>query len=104
MSDPCPHETLIKQSHKELFGNGGKGLTKEFIILKTEFKEMNVHVENLATSYSALARSQIEHDAVEKLKAEGRDKMSTAFKKVGIVFSIVLGIVGTLIVILSYIG
>jgi len=104
MPDPCPHETLIKQSHKELFGNGGKGLTKEFTILKTEFKEMNGHVESLATSYSALAKSRIEHDAIEKLKAEGRDKMSSAFKKVGIVFSIVLGAVGTLIVVLNHIS
>ena len=104
MDHSCPNETLIKQSHKELFGNGKDGLVREFIELKTEFKEMNAHVEKLATSYSALAQSQIEHDAVEKIKAEGRDKISAAFKKVGIVFSIVLGIVGTLIVVLNYIG
>jgi len=103
MSDPCPHVTKINQAHKELYGNGNKGLVKEFVKLRTEFEDMNEGVKKLATSYSALVQSQIERDTIDRALAEGRKKMTMAFQRVGIAFSVILGIVGTLIVILKYV-
>ena len=103
MPEPCPQEALIKQTHRELFGNGNKGLVKEFTALKTEFKEMNTHVEKLATSYSALAQSQVEQDTTKRVQAEGRKQMSSAFQRVGTIFAIVFGLVGTLFIVLNFI-
>lgn len=102
MERKCPHEAIVKQTHRELFGNGNQGLVKEFTELKTEFKEMNANVEKLATSYSALAQSQVKHDAVEKQKAENRKQTNSVIQRVGTIFAIVFGIVSTLYIILHF--
>ena len=49
MSDcMCPYEALIRQSHKELYGNGNKGMVKEFVELKTEFKVISQKLPNFS--------------------------------------------------------
>ena len=82
----CPHEALIRQSHKELYGNGNKGMVKEFVELRTEFKDMSDSVEKLATAFSALAKSDSNREAVRK-----------ALGKALIKASIILGMAGTII-------
>ena len=104
MPDPCPHVTLIKQSHKELFGNGNQGIIKEFTALKVEFKDMNAHVEKLATSYSALVQSEIAKDAIEKQKILNSKTRSMAIQKVGAIFGVVFGLIGALYLILDHIS
>ena len=99
----CPHESNIKQTYKELFGNGSKGIVKEFIALKTEFQSMNANVEKLATSYAALVKSQIEQDATQRAKADGHKRMSTAIQRVGTITAIVIGIVGIVYLVLDHI-
>ena len=82
----CPHEAQIKQSHRELYGNGNVGLVKEFVQLKTEFENMNESVDKLATAFSALAKSDSNREAVRK--ALGRALVKA---------SLIIGIAGTAI-------
>lgn len=98
----CVKEDIINKLDKEIFGNGGKGLIKEFTELKTEFRQMNEHIEKMATSVSALARSQIEHDAIERSKVKSTDKRNSSITIIGVVASIVFGAVATLYLILEH--
>jgi len=100
----CPHVSLIKQSHKELFGNGKYGLAKDFIKLQTEVTDMHKDLSSMATSLSALAKSQIEQDATEKEKAKVSERRAKAFEKVGTAFAVVFGLVGILYLVLDHIG
>ena len=102
MPEPCPYESLIKQSHKELFGNGNVGLIKEFIELRTEFEAMNAHIEKIGTSMSALAKSQIEQDVIKKMQVENKKQRNAIIQRLGTIFAIVFGAVGMVYVILDY--
>lgn len=99
----CPHEAIIRQNLRNLQGNGDKGLVKEVAELKKEVQMICESIEKLSTSYSALVKSQIEHDAVEKTKADARKQIGRAIQNVGTVFGIVVGIVGLVYIILDYI-
>ena len=102
MEHKCPHEAIIKQMQRELYGNSHKGVSKYVTILQTEFKEMNADLSKMATSMSALAQSQIENDATEKQKAENRKQTNNVIQRVGTIFAIVFGAVSTLYVILHF--
>lgn len=102
--EPCINTQTIKDIKKELWGNGRQGMVKDVENLKTNFDQMTKDVESLAVSYSALVKSQIEQDVTDRIKAETSKSRSGALKSVGIVFSIVFGIVGTLFVILNFIN
>lgn len=105
----CPHAQRIgalmetqDRLKGAIDGNGSKGLLKDVTILKTEVKDMNADLSNMATSLSALAKSQVEQDAIEKEKTASSDRRSKSIEKIGIFATIVFGIVGLIYVILNY--
>ena len=107
----CPHEATILQDHEYLHGNGKDGIIKDVTVLQIKFVRVEDHLEKLATSYSALAKSEIKKDALENArvaidqkKAENRSKVVSALKSVGTVVSIVSGVVILVIKILDHIG
>jgi len=67
-------EKRIDSLEKTVYGNGRAGLVEEMATVKTMVSVIKEDVGGLRTSYSALVKSQIEHDAVEKLKCETRQK------------------------------
>jgi len=103
MPEPCPYQATIKRVDKELFGNGNEGLSKEFVKLKTEFKEMNASVDKLATSYSALAKSQIQQDINEKAKQEARKAVAEAIKRIATIVGILAGFATVAYLILDHV-
>jgi hypothetical protein len=58
----------LKRFSRLLDGNGQPGLIREVEKLKETVNHMNEHLESLSESFSALAKSQIEYDATQKLK------------------------------------
>lgn len=112
MSDsyPCPHAqnigAMIKtvdRLEQVIDGNGNVGVLKDVTVLKMEVRDMCESLDNLATSYSALVRSQVEHDTIDRINVEERKKRSSAFQRVGTLFAIIFGLVATLFVVLNYI-
>ena len=98
----CPHEGNLKQINKEIYGNGNKGLSKDVTQLKLEVVNIKDDINKLATSYSALAQSEIEKDAMEKAKLEldnkkleERKKRTIIIQRMGTIFGIIFG-AGTL--------
>lgn len=107
----CPHEGNLKQINKELFGNGNDGVVKEVTKLKVKFVNIEDDIKKLATSYSALAKSEIEKDAIEqakidleKKKLEERKKRSSIINRLGTIFGIMFGAATLLYIILDHIG
>ena len=65
--DHCKNESIIKRMDKELFGNGGKGIIKEFERYKTEHNEMKGDLGKLATAFSALAQNDSNREAIRRV-------------------------------------
>jgi hypothetical protein len=113
LGDPhiCPHKGSIEQIQKELFGNGNKGVVKDVTELKFQMKDIKDDIEKLATSYSALAKSEIKKDALEKArleleqkKLEERKKRSTIVSRLGTIFAIVFGAITIFYIIIDHLG
>lgn len=100
----CEYKSTIGRLDKELFGNGNKGLVKEFTEHKTKFEDMEDHLEKLATSYSALAKSRLEQDINDKQRIEMKKQRNTVIQKLGVIFAIVFGAVSTLYLVLEAVG
>ena len=98
------NEPIIKDMKKALFGNGQQGLVKDVTQIQMEMTEVKADLSTLASSYSALAKSQLEQDVTDRIKAETSKNRSGALKSVGIVFSIVSGTVFLVLGILKYIS
>ena len=105
----CPHEQdfgTVKESlrkiDKDLYGNGEKGIVPRFIIMETEHITVMGNLEKLATSYSALSKSQITMDATEKLKAENKKRIATAIEKIATIVGVGISLVGLLYVVLEH--
>ena len=92
----------VNRIDKEIFGNGTKGLSKDFVELKTQFEDMNEDVKKIATSVSALAQSQVEQDTIRRMRLEGGKHLSDAIQRVGTIAAIITGIVGMVYVILQH--
>lgn len=65
----CIHVKEIDKLIHAIEGNGKVGLKTEVELLKSKFESMEENLESLATSFKALAKSQIEYDTTQKLKA-----------------------------------
>lgn len=114
--EPCKHEQslgAIKKTVGQLEGTvfGPDGLNAQVLTLTIGFKDMNKDLERLATSYSALAKSEIKKDAIEQAKIdienkkiEERKKRSSVMQRLGTIFGIVFGAVTLVYIILDYIG
>lgn len=113
---PCLHEQsigalkiVVKRLENKIFGNGKDGLSDEVIILKKDVMDVKDDLNKLATSYSALAKSEIKKDAIEqakldieKKKLEERKKRSSVIQRLGTIFGIVFGAVTVLYIILDH--
>jgi len=89
----CPNDKIIKRLENELFGNGQEGIVKKFTRMETEHTEVKDDLNKLATSFSALAKSDSNRDAVKK-----------ALGKSFIVGCSILGAAGTIFGILHVIA
>ena len=113
---PCPHEQslgALKKTVGQLEGTvfGKDGINAQVIALRIGFNDMNKDLERLATSYSALAKSEIQKDAIEQAKIdienkklEERKKRSSVVQRLGTIFAIVFGAIGVLFLILNFIS
>ena len=72
--------------------------------LTVKFDDMNKDLVKISTSMSAIAKSYTERDAIEQQKARSKEGRNKAIQRVGTIFGIAFGIVGTLKVILDHIG
>lgn len=86
-------EDRCKEHHKLLYGNGRPGILDRVSKLEQTVEHMNEHLESLSDSYSALAKSQIEYDTTQKLKAN-------AIKTVGIVMGLAIPLTALIITLL----
>jgi hypothetical protein len=107
----CPHKGEIEQITKALNGNGNQGLIKDVTECKIEMTAIKDDITKLATSYSALAKSEIKKDALEKARLEleekklaEREKRSTIFKRLGTIFAIIFGAVATFYIIIDHLS
>jgi len=107
----CPHKGTIDQFKKDLNGNGNQGLIKDVTELKLQMTDIKDDIEKLATSYSALAKSEIKKDALEKArleleqkKLEERKKRSAIVSRLGTIFAIVFGAITIFYIIIDHIG
>lgn len=107
----CPHKGVIEQNVKDLRGNGAQGIIKDVTELKIQMNDIKDDIEKLATSYSALAKSEIKKDALEKAKLEleqkkleEKKKRSDIIKRLGTIFGIVFGAVSLAYLVLDHIG
>lgn len=80
-------DTLIKLN-EAVFGNGKPGIKTDLEVLKVEFCNMKDDIRDLATSYKALAHTQIEFDVTEKMKVNLSEKRMKMLERVSIVFGI----------------
>lgn len=104
---PCEKDVAVLKSKIEYYdkrfeGNGQKGFFARFIALETEHVTVMESLDKLATSYSALAQSQVVNDATEKIKAEAKNTMAKALEKFGTVIGIMGGLTGMVFLILNY--
>lgn len=113
IGDPhiCPHKGTIEQISKALNGNGNQGVIRDVTELKLQMTAIKDDIEKLATSYSALAKSEIEKDAIEKAKIDleekklaERKKRSSIIQRLGTIFGIVFGAATLLYIVLDHIG
>ena len=109
MPDTCPHDQsigamkdAIQNLSDTVFGNGKDGLKIEFERVKLNQESMNEDLSSISTSMSAIAKSQLEHDIIDKEKAKASQRRSRAIEKVGIIASIIFGGIGLLYVILEF--
>jgi len=100
----CEFRDTIKRIDRELFGNGNKGIVKEFIELKTEHNDMKNDLQTLARSYSALVKSREALDVIEKQKVENRKRFNEVLQRLGLTATIVGGLVTLAYFILEHIG
>lgn len=68
-------EERFSKLEKEIYGNGQEGLKTKVVRIEERFDSMEKHIKGLSTSYSALAKSQIEYDALEKHRLENRQRL-----------------------------
>lgn len=70
----CSQIPNLKRIDKILFGNGQVGMIKEVEKLKETVEHMNIHLESLSTSYSSLAKSQIEEDFIKAMQERNSER------------------------------
>ena len=92
-------DTLTKLD-EAVFGNGKPGIKTDLEVLKVEFCNMKDDIRDLATSYKALARTQIEFDVTEKMKINLSEKRMKMLERVSIVFGISIPLTALIISIL----
>jgi len=107
----CPHKGELEGVIKDLRGNGNQGVIKDVTELKVQMEDIKGDIEKLATSYSALAKSEIQKDALEQARIEleerklaEREKRSSIFKRLGTIFAILFGAVATFYIIIDHLG
>ena len=100
----CPHEkdfgTLEKSMQtieKDLYDNGQRGIITRFIVMEAEHIELKDDLKKLATSFSALAKSQVEQDVTKRLRTD-------ALKAFGKFVAIGGTIIGVLYLVLDHVG
>ncbi|GAF82810.1 unnamed protein product [marine sediment metagenome] len=87
--EPCLQENTVKRLDKAIFGNGQRGIIKEFEQFKTEHKEMKGDLGKLATAFSALVQINSNKEAIRKV-------LGAALGKV----ALIVGVSGTVITLL----
>ncbi len=87
--EPCTQEPTVRRLDKAIFGNGQKGIVKEFEKYKAEHEDMKGDLGRLATAFSALAQINSNKEAIRKV-------FGRTLKHV----SIIIGISGTVITLL----
>ena len=60
----------IARLEKVVYGDGANGLCDRMTIVEQIAKDVKGDIKSLSTSYSALAKSMLEYDIIERLKAE----------------------------------
>lgn len=91
----CSETTRLLRIEKLIDGNGNPGIIVQVATLNERVSNMEEDLNSLATSYSALVKSQIESDITERLKAENdRLKIQRSEKRMRslTIISIVFGI------------
>lgn len=94
-------EKTLERVVKDLYGNGQKGLLRDFEHLKTECgnyreqdtekqKEMEESLKNLATSFSALARNDSNKEAIRKALGKALIRASLIIGMFGTVITLIL--------------
>lgn len=84
----CSEANRLLRIEKMLDGNGKPGLIEDVVTLKEKFVNMEESLESLASSYSALAKSQLEVDITERLKIEQSNKRMKYLTIISIVFGV----------------
>ena len=109
MPDLCPHSQDIGAIKKTLdalsdtvFGNGKDGIKIELERVKLTQDTMHEDLSSIRTSMSAIAKSQLEHDIIDKEKNKASNRRSKAIEKVGIIATIVFGAIGLIYIILEH--
>ncbi len=89
----CPNDQIVRMIKNELYGNGQEGMVKKFNTMETQHIEVKDDLNKLATSFSALAKTDSNKEAVRK-----------ALGKSFIIGCSILGAAGTIVGILHVIG
>lgn len=89
----CPNEKIVAMMKTELYGNGQKGMVKKVNTMETVQSDVKYDLNKLATSFSALAKSDSNKEAVRK-----------ALGKSFVIGCAILGAAGTLVGILHIVG
>lgn len=96
----CLHEDAIKRVAKDMYGNGGKGMVKEFESYKTMIKVMDERSKRIETSLSGINKfvGTVETELVN-IKSEMDNKRQSTTQTItqvlmiaGILASIVIGL------------
>lgn len=88
MEHKCDQVVHIKRMARILDGNGQLGLVKDVENLKNNFGDMKEELQHMSTSLAALAKSQIEQDAINKLKANNKERFGKALERASYAFGI----------------
>lgn len=106
----CPHvqdigvlKRTVQRLDKEIYGNGHKGISKDITEMCLKMETMEENYETIARSISALAKSQNDSDAINKVKTDNRKNIGEAIQRVGTIFAVVSGLIGVLYLILGHI-
>jgi len=97
MTTPCESKHEIEKLTAAIYGNGKIGITTEIELMKLKVSDIQESVDSLATSYAALAKSQIEHDVTERMKIQLANKRTDAIKLVAIVFGVAIPLTALII-------
>ena len=111
MPDTCPHEqdigilkNTVNKLDETVNGNGKDGLKIEVERTKLAVEAMSDDIGSIRTSMSAIAKSQIERDAIERSKVQAASRKNKTIERIGTIAAIVFGAVGILYVILDHVS